>query len=103
MIRGNTRFQSGEDKDLLVAANLEDGATAVADVEILIAVERDAGGDSHAFGIRGHISARGHAIHGAIMPRGSIHLALTIESDRGRIHHVGYERLEVVVVIDFED
>ena len=44
----------GEDEDLAVAPDLEDGSAAVADVEIALAVEGDAGGDSHAFGVRGH-------------------------------------------------
>src|SRR2546430_9179729 len=40
VVRGDTGFERSENKDLTIACNLEDGATAVADIEILILVER---------------------------------------------------------------
>src|SRR5271167_2862351 len=43
----NARLESSEHEHLLVAANLEDRAAAVPDVEILIPIESDARSDSH--------------------------------------------------------
>src|SRR5258708_21189802 len=77
----DARLQSGEHEDLLVAANLKNGAAAVANVEILIAIKGDAPGDSHALGISGHGSVRRHTVDRAVMPGGNIHLPLSIEGN----------------------
>src|SRR5579883_1057167 len=42
------RFESGEDENLPARADFEDGAAAIADVEIFLGIEGDAGGDAHA-------------------------------------------------------
>src|ERR1700722_9061342 len=39
MVSRNADFERGEDKDLLIAGNLEDGAVAVADVKTLLAIK----------------------------------------------------------------
>ena len=51
VVGGNAELERGKDKDLLIARDFEDGAVAVADVKALVAIEGDAGGDAHAFGI----------------------------------------------------
>ena len=51
MISRDGRLQRGEHVNLTRAADLEDGAAAIADIEILVRIERDAGGDAHAFHI----------------------------------------------------
>src|SRR5208283_3008323 len=51
VIGGNARLQRRENKNLPVASNLENGSATVADVEILLAIEGNAGGDPHAFGV----------------------------------------------------
>ena len=53
MISGNTGLQRGKDKNLLVAADLENGAAAVPHVKVLIVIKGHAGGDAHAFGVDG--------------------------------------------------
>ena len=103
VIGGDAGFESGEDEDLLVAGDFEDGAVAVADVETLFAIEGDAGGHAHAFGVGGHGSVGRDAVDGAIEARRNIHLALAIEGDGGGIHHLGDEGLDVVVGVDLED
>ncbi len=84
-------------------ANLEDGSVAVADVEALLAIEGDAGGDAHAFRVGGHGAVGGHAIDGAVKARRDVHLSLAVEGDGGGVHHLGDERLHVVVGVDLED
>src|SRR3984893_13810125 len=44
VIRRNTGFQCGKHENLLVARDFEDRATAVADIQVLLAVKRDPGG-----------------------------------------------------------
>ena len=53
MVRGDAGLEGGEDEDLAAGIDLEDGAGAVADEEAAVAVEGDAGGDAHAFGVGG--------------------------------------------------
>ena len=83
----------GEDEDLAVASDLEDGSAAVADIEIAFAIEGDAGGDSHAFGVRGHRAVLGDAIDGAVVARGDVQAAIVSDGQAGGIHHLGHERL----------
>ncbi len=103
MVGGNARLQSGENKYLLIAANLEDRTAAVAHVKILIPIKRDSCCDPHTLGIGGHGSVWRHAIHRAIMARRNIHLSLAVEGDGGRVHHLRDERLHRVIGIDLED
>src|SRR5271165_1144780 len=67
VVRRDARLQSGEDEYLLVAANLENGAAAVAHVEILTLIKSNPRGDPHALSIRRHVSIRRHAINRAIL------------------------------------
>ena len=67
VIGGDAELERGKDEDLLVAGDLEDGAVAVADVETLLAIEGDAGGDAHAFGVGGHGSVGSDAIDRAVV------------------------------------
>ena len=103
VVRRDTRLQSGEHEHLLVGANLEDRAAAVAHIKILIPIKRDSRCDSHALGVGGHGSVRRYPIDRAVVPRGNIHLPLAIEGNRGRIHHLCNEWLHGVIGIDLED
>ena len=67
MIGRNAGLERGEDENLAVAGDLEDGPAAVAHIEVLSAVEGDAGGDPHALGIRGHGAIGSDAVYGAIV------------------------------------
>src|SRR5205814_1105014 len=86
-------LEGGEDKDLLIASDLEDGAIAISNVETLLAVEGDAGGHAHAFGVGGSGAVGSHAINSTVEAGGNIHLPLAIEGDRCRVHHFIDERL----------
>ena len=56
------RLQRGEDEDLAVGADLENGAAAVAHVQVLLAVEGDAGGHAHAFHVDRHVAVGRHLV-----------------------------------------
>ena len=66
VIGGDAGLESGEDKNLAVAADFEDGSAAVPDVEILLAVKSDAGSDAHALCVRRHGSIGRNFVHRAI-------------------------------------
>src|SRR5258708_30687284 len=102
MVCRDTGFEGGEDEDLLIAADFKDGAAAVADVETLLAVKCDSGGDTHAFGVSGRCAIGGDAIDRAVVARGNVHLSGAIECDGSRIHHLGNEGLDAVVGVDLE-
>src|SRR6266436_974982 len=103
VIGGNARLQRGEDKNLPVASDLENGSAAVADVEILRGIEGNAGRDPHAFGLGRYGAVRRDFVHSLVMPRRNVHLAFAVESNRGGVHHFAEKRLDVVVRVDLED
>src|ERR1051326_6962117 len=103
VIGGDTRLESGEDKNLAVAGNLEDGAAAIADVEVLVLVKGDAGGDAHALGVGRHGAVGRDLVHRPVVARGDVQLSGTIEGDGGGVHHLAEERTHGVVGLDAVD
>src|SRR6266849_5302865 len=103
MIGRNAGLERSEYENLAVAGDLEDGPAAVAHIEVLSAVEGDAGGDTHALGIRGHGAVGSNTVYGAIMPRRDVHLAGTVKGDTGGVHHLAEEGPHGVAGIDLED
>ena len=103
MIRRDAHFERGKNEDLLIARDLEDGAVAVTDVQTLFAVEGDASGDSHAFGVRRHGAVLRDTIDGTVEARRDVHQPLAVEGNGRWVHHLRYERLHVVVGIDLKD
>src|SRR5437899_867869 len=51
VVGGDAGLEGCEDENLAVGCDLENGATAVADIDVCRAVEGDASGDAHAFGV----------------------------------------------------
>src|ERR1019366_79377 len=96
-------FDHREHEDLPVASDLEDGPTAIADVQIAFAIERDTGGHSHAFGVRSYVAAFGRTIDGAVITRRDIQAAVMPEGHASWIHHLGYEGLHIMTGVDAED
>ena len=103
VVRGNTRFERGEDENLAVAGNLEDGSAAVADIKILVAIEGDSGGDPHAFGVGRHGAVGRDFVDGFVVARRNVHLTLAVEGNRGGVHQIAEKRLDVVVGVDLEN
>ena len=53
MISRDRRLDRGEDVDLALLADLEDRPAAIADVQVVLAIECQAGTDAHALDING--------------------------------------------------
>ena len=109
MVGGDGGLERGEDEDLAgvvraVGADLEDGAGAVADEEIAVAVEGDAGGDAHAFGEGGDVVAFGRdAVDGAFGARAGVEIAVRAEGERGDVEEVAREGARLEVAADADD
>src|SRR5690606_16749649 len=101
----NRGLQSGEDEDLLVARDLEDGAgaarAAVPDVKILFRIEGQAGGDAHALDVDLHVAVGSHLVDMSFEAAGDVQHALAIEVKPVGVHDVVDERLDVIVQVDF--
>src|ERR1019366_2797995 len=96
-------LQGGEDEDLAVGTDLEDGSGAVADVEVLLAVEGHAGGDPHAFHEYGHVASGRDLVDHAVVAAADVKHAGGVKGEASRIHQFVDERLSVEVEIDFID
>src|ERR1700680_3933828 len=97
MIRREGRLQRSKHKNLAARANFENGAAAVANVEIFGVVERDPGGDAHTFNPLFGATLRRHAMNGAVMAARDEEAARTIHSQARWIDQRGDERLHAVV------
>jgi len=78
MIGGDGRLHGGEDVDLALPADLENGAAAVADVQKIVLIEGDASGDAHAFHIHREIARRRDLIDKSLMAAGGVKDAVRI-------------------------
>ena len=72
MVRRDGRFQRGEHVNLSRAADLEHSSAAVAHIQILFFVERDAGGHTHTFHIHGHVSGGRDLVDDAVVTAGNV-------------------------------
>src|SRR5262249_4943050 len=66
MISRNRRLERGEYEDLAVGADFKDGSAAIAHVQVLFLVERQASGDAHAFHEDRHGAVLRDLIHHAV-------------------------------------
>src|SRR3974390_338678 len=96
-------LDGGEDENLPVAPDLEDGSAAVADVEVAVAIKSDAGGHAHAFRIGSHGAILRDAIHGAVIARRNVEAAIAANRHAGRVHHFDDEWLGNTGVVDTVD
>ena len=103
VIGGDAGFDGGKDKDLAVGRDFEDGAAAVADVEIAELVEGQPGGDAHAFGVGGQIARGREPIDGTVIARGDVEVSGCVEGEAGGIHDLGGDGAQGGFVIDAEE
>ena len=103
VVGGDGRLERGEDENLAVGADLEDRAAAVADIEILLAVESNSGGNPHAFDENGHVAVGRRLVHETVVAAGDVEHALGVESQASGIHEVVDERLHGEVQVDLVD
>ena len=83
--------------------DLEDGAGAVADEEVAVAVEGDAGGDAHALGVGGDGAGGGDAVDGALGARAGVEGAAGVEGEPGGVEQVAHKGPHLEVARDRED
>src|SRR5262249_22801540 len=100
MVRGDRRFERSENEDLSCRADLENRAAAVADVEVALLVECQAGGDSHALDENRHVAIGRYLVHDPVHPAADVKRSLTVERQAGGVHHVCDKRPDVVVEVD---
>src|SRR6516165_6467653 len=103
MIRGHGWFQSGEHKNLPVLADLENGAAAIADIQVSLAVERDAGGHTHPLDEGRHVPCRGDLIDETLVAAGNVQQPVTVKGQPGGVHQIIDERLHIEVQIETID
>jgi hypothetical protein len=102
VVGGDAGLERGVDEDLAVAQDparagralgpdLEDGAGAVADEEVAVAIEGDAGGDAHAFGVGGDGALGRDAVDGALGARAGVEVAVGVEGEAGGVEQLADE------------
>src|SRR5260370_12793246 len=97
MVRGERWLQRSKHKNLAARADFENRTAAVADVEIFRVIERDPGGDAHAFNpLLGAAFGR-HAMDSAVMTARNEEIAGAIDSQSRRIDQRSNERLDAVI------
>src|SRR3954471_21002889 len=100
VIGRDARLQRCEDERLPLAVDLEDGAAAIADVEIFVLVERKSGSNTHALDIGGHVPVRRDFINRTLVTRGDVHLSSAVECDRGCVHQISEKGSSRIVRAD---
>jgi hypothetical protein len=103
VVGGDGGFERGEDEDLAAGVDLEDGSGAISDVEIAVAVEGDAGCDSHALGVGGDSALGRDAVDRPFGARACVEVAIGIEGEPGRVHQVADEGDHLEVALNAED
>ena len=96
VVGGYRGLQGGEDEDFagfggVGGGDLEDGSGAVADEEVAVAVEGDAGGDAHAFGVGGDGAAGRDAVDGSVGSGAGVEVAFGVEGEAGWVEEVAEE------------
>src|SRR5580704_10779612 len=102
MIGGQRWLQRREYVNLALAADLENGAAAVADVQITFTVEDDAGGHAHPFHVGGGVACAGNLIYQPVAAAGYVQRLFLIERQTGGVDDVGHQRLRVQSRVDLE-
>src|SRR5215472_5745061 len=87
MVGGYGGLERGVDEDFAVWIDLEDGAAAVADEEVSIAVECGACGDTHSFGVDGELACGIDAVDVALGARGDEEVAVGVEGEPGGVEN----------------
>jgi hypothetical protein len=108
MIGGDAGFERGVDEDFAAgtvgcATDFEDGAGAVADEEVAVAVEGDAGGDAHAFGVGGDGALGRDAVDGAFGAGAGVEVAVAVEGEAGGVEQIADEGADLEVALDLKD
>src|SRR5216683_1723658 len=93
VISGDGGLERGKNKDLAARADLENRAAAVANVQIAVVIERDAGGDAHAFDPLLGAAIGRDAMYRSVVAAGDEQIAHAIERQAAGIHQRSDKRL----------
>src|SRR5690349_21193638 len=88
MVGRYRRFERGEHVNLPLAADLEDGAAAIADVEIAVRIEDDASGHAHAFHINCAVARRRHAVDVPLLAAGNVEHVVVVDGHSAGVHQI---------------
>jgi len=108
VVGGDGGLEGGVDEDLrgfggVAGGDFEDGAGAVADVEVAFGVEDAAGGGSEAFGVGGGFAAGVDAVDGSVGARGDVEVAGRVEGEACGVENAGDEGGADAVGADADD
>src|SRR5256886_13528940 len=101
VVRGDGRLQRCKNKNLAAWADLENRAAAVANVQIVVVIERDACSDAHAFDPLLGAAIGRDAMDGAVVAAGDKEIAPAVERQAAGIHQRRDEWLHAVISRDF--
>src|SRR6516162_1767374 len=91
MVRRDARLERCEHKDLAARIDFENASASVADIEIALMIEGDAGRDSHSFRIQLRAPCPVHSIYVSFVSAGYEQVAVQIERQTSGIHDVRHE------------
>ena len=94
------RLERGENENFAVGSDFKNCAAAIADVEAAAFVERETGGDAHAFDPLHGAAVRRDAMDGAVVAAGNEEMAVRMNGQARGVHHFGDERLHQVIRSD---
>ena len=97
VIRRHGRFERGEYENLAVGIDLENRAAAVAHKKIADGIERDSGGDAHAFDPKLRAAVRRDAMDGPVVAAGDVEISFAVQRQARGIHEFGDEGFHRVV------
>src|SRR5207247_6305742 len=100
VVGGHAGLERREYEYLLVAVDLKNGAAAVSNVEVLLLVKSNAGGDTHAPRVNGPLAVRRDAVDGPFEAAGHIEHAVPVERQPGRVHEVLQEGQHRTLPVD---
>src|SRR5262245_51426069 len=101
MVCGDGRLQCGKDKNFPRRADLEDSPAAIADVEILLAIECQPGGDAHTLDPLFNAAIGRNAMYGAVVSAGNKKTSRVVEREAARIRQRCDKRLDAEICGDF--
>src|ERR1700754_3095102 len=109
MIGCDARLKRRIDEDFaagvisVCAGNFEDGAGAVTDEEVAVAIESDTCRDAHALGVGGDGTLRGDAVDGAFGARADVEVTVGTKREPGGVENLPDERANLKIALNLED
>src|SRR5215468_3695427 len=100
VISGHRGFECGKDKNLAVRTYLENRSAAISHVEVPGAIERETGGNAHAFDPLLGAAVGRDAVDSSVVAAGNVKISAAIQRQTRRVDQRGEERFHVIVRSD---